>query len=134
MKHVSRNMLHSRPLCLIVLREEILCNCRHCCCVFCWFKWKDYNKLCKIYFPNVRWATNMLHAIYLLNMFYTVCFIGMHPSLEPFHTYRLSYDIFTFMTLTIMRAFTLSVVWYKCCRTSFPSCQYRFMMHIAYNV
>ncbi len=50
---------------LIVLREEMLRNFRHCCHVFLRFKWKDYNKLHEIYFLSVHWAANMLHAIYL---------------------------------------------------------------------
>ncbi len=49
---------------LTVLCEEILHNFR-CCCVFHWFKWEEYNKLLEIYFLNVHWGANMLHAIYL---------------------------------------------------------------------
>ncbi len=50
---------------LIVLCEEMMRNFRHVVHVFRWFKLENYNKLCKIYFLNVHWATNMLHAVYL---------------------------------------------------------------------
>ncbi len=42
------------------------------CYVFHWFKWKEYSKLLEICFPNVHRAANMLHAIYLWNMFHSV--------------------------------------------------------------
>ncbi len=45
------------------------------------FKWKDYNKLCEIYFLSVHWAANMLHTIYLRNMFQAMCFIGVRCAL-----------------------------------------------------
>ncbi len=76
LQYVSWNLL-------IVLREEMLCNFGCCCYVFHWFKWKEYNKLFEICFPNVHWAANMLHAI---------CFIGVPRALHsmcfvhPFHS------------------------------------------------
>ncbi len=62
---------------LIVLRVEMLCNFRRCCYFFHWFKWKEYNKLLEICFPNMHWAANMLHVIYLWNIFHAICFIGV---------------------------------------------------------
>ncbi len=56
---------------LIVLREEMLRNFRHCP-VFRQFKRKDYNKLHEIYFLNVHRAVNMLQSIYLWNMFHAM--------------------------------------------------------------
>ncbi len=67
---------------LIVLREKMLHNFRGCCHVFHWFKWKDYNKLNEIYFLIMHWAANMLHAIYLWNMFRAICFIGVRQALQ----------------------------------------------------
>ncbi len=64
---------------LIVLCEEMLCNFRHCCHIFCQFKWKDYNKLHEIYFFSVHWAANMLH---------TICFIGVHRTLHAWVLYK----------------------------------------------
>ncbi len=55
----------------------MLRNFGHCCYVFHWFKWKEYNKLLEICFPNAHWAANMLHAIYLWNMFHAICFIDV---------------------------------------------------------
>ncbi len=49
-------------------------------CVFCRFKWEDYNKLREMHFINVRGVINMLHAIYLWNMFYAICYVGVHPA------------------------------------------------------
>ncbi len=62
---------------LIVLCEEMLRNFRRRCHVFRWFKWKDYYKLREIYLLSVHWAANMLHAIYLRNMFHAICFVGV---------------------------------------------------------
>ncbi len=72
---VSWNIFHET---LIVLHEGMLRNFWPCCHVFCLFKWKDYHRLHKIYFLSVPWAANMLHAIYLWNMFHAICFIGVH--------------------------------------------------------
>ncbi len=63
LKYISWNLL-------IVLREEMLRNLRCCFHVLRQFKWKDYNILREIYFLYVHWAANMLHAIYLWNMFH----------------------------------------------------------------
>ncbi len=60
----------------------MLSNFGHCCYVFHWFKWKEYNKLPEICFPNMQWAENMLHAIYLQNMFHTICFIRVRRALR----------------------------------------------------
>ncbi len=73
MQYMSRNSL-------IVLREEILCNFRRY--VFRWFKWQDNNKFRDIYFFNLRWAANMLHARYLWNIFHATCFIDVCPALH----------------------------------------------------
>ncbi len=70
LKYISWNSL-------IVLREEMLRNFRCVVHVFPWFKQEDYNKLCEIYFLDPHWAINMLHAIYLWNMFYAICFVGV---------------------------------------------------------
>ncbi len=74
-KYISWNLL-------IVFREEMLCNFRHCCHVFRRFKWKDYNKLHEIYFLSAQWAANMLHTIYLWNMFHAICFLGLRCALQ----------------------------------------------------
>ncbi len=68
----------------IVLREQTLHNFRHHCRVFCWFKQEDYNKLHVIYFLNVHRATNVLHAIYLWNIFLAICFIVFAPCLREY--------------------------------------------------
>ncbi len=60
---------------LIVLREKMLRNFRGCYYVFHWFKWKEYNKLLEICFPNVHWVGNMLHAMYCMK----------HVSCNTFH-------------------------------------------------
>ncbi len=51
---------------------NLFINCASCY-IFHWFKWKEYNKLLKICFPNVHWAASMLHAI---------CFIGLRHALK----------------------------------------------------
>ncbi len=72
---------------LIVLHEEMLRNFRRRFYVFHWFKWKEYKKLIEICFPNVHWAANLLHDIFLWNMFYVICFIGVCHALGSFfHT------------------------------------------------
>ncbi len=53
----------------IMLREKMLRNLRYVVHVFHRFKQNDYNKLYEIYFLNVHEAANILHTIYLWNMF-----------------------------------------------------------------
>ncbi len=77
LKYISCNLL-------IVLREEMLRNFRHCH-VFHWFKCKDYNKLSEIYFLSGHWTENMLHAICLWNVFHAICFISVCHTLYYTH-------------------------------------------------
>ncbi len=78
---------------LIVLCEEMLHNFRRSYHVFCRFKWKDYNKLREIYFLSMHRAANMLHAIYLWNMFQVICFIGVRLTLGTYCMFIQNYKV-----------------------------------------
>ncbi len=77
--------------------------------VFCWSKWKDYNKLHEIYFLNVHRAANIFHAIYLWNTFQAICFIGVRLALvNPHKLWKLHENWFktatcSFYTWNVLR-------------------------------